>query len=250
MKTPVFFIGEQLSSATRRWLKRQHVQFIEQPFFRIEYKKPNLNFFGTMTKTPKQWVITSVYAAHWLLRFKAQVGLTKNDRFYCWSELQSDVLKNFGLPVFVSSYSNIIELSENIISQNHGGSVVFLHGDKLHGEITSVFAESSVQFTDIEVYKNTPIEKFVSGIFDSYLFFNPSSIDNFKASGNFTNPLSLVSANEDATARAAWRAFDNKVYLSPKQEELSFVQDSIEHWKQENRKKMAPLKDVFAPIEI
>ena len=234
MKTPVFFIGEKLSAVTRQWLQKQHVQYIEQPFLRIEYKKPNLSFFSTMTNTRKQWVITSVYAAHWLARFHSQIGLSESDRLYCWSEKEAGILKELNLPISISSYSNTSELAENVISQNQGDSVLFLRGDKLHSEITSVFSVFALQYSEVEVYKNTPIEKFVSGIFDAYLFFSPSSIDNFKASGNFTNQTSLILANENSTARAAWRVFDNKVYLSPEQEELSFVQDSIARWKKEN----------------
>jgi uroporphyrinogen-III synthase len=234
MKTPVFFIGEKLSAATRQWLQKQQVQFIEEPFLRTEYKKPNLAFFNTMANSPKQWVIASVYAAHWLLRFHEQIGITENDRLYCWSDKEAELLKKLDLPVVVSSFSNVLELVGNVTAQNQGESVLFLHGDKLHGEICSAIAEFSVQFTDIEVYKNTSIEKFVNGIFDAYLFFNPMSIDNFKASGNFTSPKSLVLANENSTAREAWRVLDNKVYLSPDQEELSFVQYSVERWKQEN----------------
>jgi len=234
MKTPVFFIGEKLSAVTRQWLQKQHVQYIEQPFFRIEYKKPKLSFFETMTNTRKQWVITSVYAAHWLARFQSQVGLTASDRLYCWSEKQAEILKALNLPINISSYSSITELAENVISQNQSDSVLFLHGDKLHSEINSVFSSFSIQYSEIEVYKNTPVEKIVSGMFDAYLFFSPSGIDNFKASGNFTDPRSLILANENSTARAAWRVFTNKVYLSPEQEELSFVQYSIARWKQEN----------------
>jgi len=234
MKTPVFFIGEKLSAVTRQWLQKQHVQYIEQPFFRIEYKKPKLSFFETMTNTRKQWVITSVYAAHWLARFQSQIGLTASDRLYCWSEKQAEILKALNLPIYISSYSSIPELAENVISQNQGDSVLFLHGDKLHGEINSVFSSFAIQYSEIEVYKNTPIEKIVNGIFDAYLFFSPSGIDNFKASGNFTDPRSLILANENSTARAAWRVFTNKVYLSPEQEELSFVQYSIARWKEEN----------------
>jgi len=234
MKTPVFFIGEKLSAVTRQWLQKQHVQYIEQPFFRIEYKKPKLSFFETMTNTRKQWVITSVYAAHWLARFQSQVGLTKSDRLYCWSEKQAEILKALNLPIYVSSYSIIPELAENVISQNQGDSVLFLHGDKLHSEINSVFSSFAIQYSEIEVYKNTPIEKIVNGMFDAYLFFSPSGIYNFKASGNFTDPRSLILANENSTARAAWRVFTNKVYLSPEQEELSFVQYSIARWKEEN----------------
>jgi uroporphyrinogen-III synthase len=234
MKTPVFFIGEKLSAVTRQWLQKQHVQFIEEPFLRTEYRKPNLAFFGTMTNTRKQWVITSVYAAHWLFRFQEQIGLTPNDRLYCWSEYQAEVLNQLNLPVVISSYSHISELVENVTEQNQGDSVVFLHGDKLHNEISLAFSHRSVQFSEIEVYKNTPIEKFINGIFDAYLFFSPMSIDSFKASGNFTNPNSLVLANENSTAREAWRVLDNKVYLSPQQEELSFIQYSVERWKLEN----------------
>lgn len=236
MKTPVFFIGDKLSKVTRQWLQKQHIQYIEQPFFRIEYKKPKLPFFETMANTRKQWVITSIYSAHWLLRFQTQVGLTATDQLYCWSEKEAGILRKLNLPVIVSSYSKIAELADVVIGQNRGESILFLHGDKLHTEISAVFEVSGLQFTEIEVYKNTPIEKFVSGMFDAYLFFSPSGIDNFKASGNFPNPSSLILANENSTARAAWRVFTNKVYLSPEQEELSFVQHSVAHWLEENNK--------------
>lgn len=235
MKTPVFFIGERLSRKTRQWLQKQHIQYLEQPFLRIEYKKPNLPFFGTVAKQSKQWVITSIYAAHWLERFGAQLNLTQTDRLYCWSEKQAEILYKLKLPVFVSSFSKSRELAEKVILQNQDESILFLHGDKLHTEISSVFADSGLPYSELEVYKNTPIEKFVSGIFDAYLFFSPSGIDNFKAAGNFPHPASLILANENSTARAAWRVFTNKVYLSPEQEELSFVQYSIARWMEENK---------------
>lgn len=234
MKTPVFFIGEKLSKVTRQWLQKHHVQYIEQPLFRIEYKKPNLNFFDTMTSRPKQWVVTSVYAAHWLLRFQKLIGLTPDDLLYCWSEKQAEILKKTELPVFTSTYSNTKELAEKVISQNNGESVILLLGDALHNEMSTAFSGYSVSFTEVGVYKNTPIEKIVSGIFDAYLFFSPSGIDNFKTSGNIPNPSSLILVNENSTAREAWRVFTNKVYLSPEQEELSFVQYSISRWKAEN----------------
>jgi len=234
MKTPVFFIGEKLSRVTRQWLQKQQIQFIEQPFFRIEYKKPNLIFFETMANSRKQWVVTSVYTAHWLVRFQSKIGMTPTDRLYCWSDKQAEILSKLNLPVFISPYSNSTELAAKVIDQNQGESVLFLHGDKLHNEITSVFTEFPLQYSEVEVYKNTPIEQFISGIFDAYLFFSPSGIDNFKASGNFPNPASVVLANENSTAREAWRSFTNTVYLSPEKEELSFVQYAISRWKKEN----------------
>jgi len=88
-----------------------------------------------------------------------------------------------------------------------------------------------VQYIEHPFHK---IEKLISGSFDGYLFFSPSGIDSFKTSGNFPYPNSLVFANENSTARAAWRLFTNKVHTSPISEELSFVQYSIFRWMQEN----------------
>lgn len=235
MKTPVFFIGEELTGKTRQWLQKQQIQYIEQPFLRTEYKKPNLSFFGTLFNQRKQWVVTSTYAAHWLVRFGSQLGLSPTDRLYCWSDKQAEILNALELPVSIASFSNPAELAGKVIAQNEGESVLFLHGDKLHNEITSIFEGIPIPYSEMEVYKNTPVEKLVSGIFDAYLFFSPSGIDGFKASGNFPYPTSLILTNEKSAARAAWRVFTNKVYLSPEQEELSFVQYAIAHWTDENK---------------
>ena len=234
MKTPVFFIAEKLSHVTRQWLQKQQIQYIEQPFFRIEYKKPNLKFFETMANSHKQWIVTSIYAAHWLVRFQTKIGMTSNDLLYCWSEKQAEILHTLNLPVTVTSYSNSTELTSSVIDQNQGESVLFLHGDKLHSEIDAIFSRFIIPYSEVEVYKNTPVEQFVNGVFDAYLFFSPAGIDSFKASGNFPNPTSVVLANENSTAREAWRLFTNKVYLSPEKEELSFVQYAIKRWKDEH----------------
>lgn len=77
------------------------------------------------------------------------------------------------------------------------------------------------------------IEKSVTEVFDAYLFFDSEGIYKFKTSGNFTPQASLVFANENSTARAAWRVFTNKVLTSPISEELSFVQFSIFRWMKE-----------------
>lgn len=234
MKTPVFFIAERLSKATRQWLQKQQVQFIEKPFSRIEYKKPNLKFFETMAQSPKQWIVTSTYAAHWLVRFGSKIGLTPNDRLYCWSDRQAEVLNELGLPVSVASYSNSSELASRVIEDNRGESAIFLQGDKLHNDISEVLARYFIPYSEVEVYKNTPVEQMVSGMFDAYLFFSPAGIDSFKASGNFPNPQSVVLANENSTAREAWRLFTNTVYLSPEKEELSFVQYALNRWRKEH----------------
>jgi len=236
MKTPVFFIGEELSGKTRQWLKKRHIQYIEEPFFKIDYKKPNLQLFSAVAHQRKQWVITSSYAAHWFVRFKSQLGLTGSDKVFCWSEKQADILQTTDLPIAVSSFGNHLEITSSVIAQNRGETILFLHGDQLHSEINSIFLATGIPFLEFNAYKNTPVEKMVNGIFDAYLFFSSAAIDRFKASGNFPHPNSLILANENSTARAAWRVFTNKVCLSPEPEELLFVQYSISRWMEENKK--------------
>jgi uroporphyrinogen-III synthase len=236
MKTPVFFIGERLSGKTRQWLHKQQVQFIEQPFFRTEYKRPNLKFFGTMANRNKQWIVTSSNAAQWLVRFHAKIGVTANDRVFCWSEKQAEILSRINVTVFVTSYADYESLAQRVITQNQGEPIVYLSDGQPISDVSAVFSTSLIPFTEVVVYKNKPIHQFVRGIFDAYLFFSPSAIDHFKAAGNFTNPVSVVVANENSTARAAWRSFTNKVYLSPEKEEFSFVQYAISNWKEEDCK--------------
>lgn len=111
---------------------------------------------------------------------------------------------------------------------------VFYIGRELSGNTRQWLHRQQIQYSEHPFQK---IELFVSRAFDAYLFFSPSEIDVFKASGNFTFPHSLVFVNENATARAAWRHFTNKVCTSPISDELSFIQYSILRWMRENHYK-------------
>lgn len=233
MKTPVFFIGEKLTNKTRKWLSQQQVQYIEQPFLRTEYKKPELGFFESKKEIRKQWIISSIYAAHWLVRFGDKLSIKISDRIYCRSEKQAEILSRLKLPVFVSPKAGFEEFARLVISQNEGEIVISITGDTIN-EIESVFTNSGIEFFSIKAYTNSAVNKFVSGFFDAYLFFSASGIDGFKASGNFPHPTSIILANENSTARAAWKVFTNKVLLSPDANELSFVQFSIAKWIEEN----------------
>lgn len=108
---------------------------------------------------------------------------------------------------------------------------VFFIGEELSEKTRQWLRGQQIQYIERPFHK---IGKFVSGAFDAYLFFSPSGIDGFKASGNFPYPNSLVFANENSTAREAWKHFTNKVHTSPDSEELSFVQYSIFRWMKEN----------------
>lgn len=108
---------------------------------------------------------------------------------------------------------------------------IFFISEELSDKTRQWLHRQQIQYIEHPFLK---IEELVSKAFDAYLFFSPSGIDGFKSSGNFPYPNSLVFANQNSTARAAWRLFTNKVHTSPISEELSFVQYSIFSWMKEN----------------
>ncbi len=108
---------------------------------------------------------------------------------------------------------------------------IFFIGEELSDKTKQWLHRQQINFIEYPLHK---IEKLISGAFDGYLFFSPSSIDRFKLSGNFPHPNSLIFANQNTTARAAWKHFTNKVHTSSDSEELSFVQYAIFRWMQEN----------------
>jgi len=108
---------------------------------------------------------------------------------------------------------------------------IFFIGEELSDKTRQWLHRQQIQYFE---HPFQQIGKFVSGAFDAYLFFSPTGIDRFKSSGNCPNPNSPVFANENSTARAAWRFFTNKVHTSPDSEELSFVQYSVYRWMKEN----------------
>lgn len=227
MELPSVFIGRSLSEKTRQWLRSQPVRFIEQPLFRIQFRKPDLGFFNSLKSESLSLVITSSYAAHWLVRFSKCLGIDLKDVVFCMSLKQEDILKQSNLIVFRSDEPNIFSLGKLIASRNKGQKVVYLRGDKSLNDLYEQLFGYGIQPIEVEVYKNTPIEKWLNQTFDAYLFFNPKSIETYKASGNFPAPNGQIMAVGDNTAMMAWKVFPNEVNVSDEQEELSFVQFSI-----------------------
>ena len=232
MELPSIFIGRKLSSLTRRWLESEQIRFIEQPLIRINYKKPELSFFRSLGNTPKIWVVTSSYAAHWLLRFAAKIGLNENDKVYCLSERQKGILNDCGVQAIRPDSPNANSLADLLISNDEGKKVIYLRGNKSLNHLPKQLTAHHIEWKAVEVYQNTAIEIFLNEVFDGYLFFSPSSIESYKKAGNFPEPKSDIVAIGNTTAQTAWKEFPNKVLVSPDQEELSFVKYAIKRIKE------------------
>jgi uroporphyrinogen-III synthase len=133
-----------------------------------------------------------------------------------------------GMNVKMASESNTLSLAVLVAANNTGQKVVYLRGNKSLNDLYEQLFGLGIQAYEMEVYKNTPIEKWINEAFDAYLFFSPAAIENYKASGNFPSPKGQIMTAGENTARAAWKMFPNAVNVSPEQEELSFVKYSVD----------------------
>jgi len=228
MELPSVFIGRSLSEKTRQWLKSQPVRFIEQPLFRIQFRKPKVEFLESIKSQSLNLVVTSSSAAHWLNRFQSYFGDEKRHFVYCLSLKQESILNEQWSNVLRSDEPNIFSLSELIVDSVERAQVVYLRGDQSLNDLYEQLFSRGIQTVEMEVYKNTPIEKWLNQSFDAYLFFNPKSIETYKASGNFPSPKGQIMAVGDQTALMAWKVFPNEVNVSSEEEELSFVKFSID----------------------
>ena len=227
MELPSILIGGQLSAATRRWLKRQPIRFIEKPFTHIQFRQPNLEFFNSLRDEPLSLIVTSSYAAHWLVRFRKYLGADAVRRIFCVSEKQKDILTKARYEIFVSKEANMLSLAETV-HEHQSGLALYFRGDRILNDLFERLLAFGVPCHEIEVYKNTPIETLISEVFDAYLFFSPAAIESYKASGNFPSPKASIMTSGQPTALKAWTVFPNTVKLSPEEEELLFVKYSVE----------------------
>jgi uroporphyrinogen-III synthase len=231
MELPAIFIGRKLSALTRKWLVKEQIRFIEQPLIRITYRKPDRDFFKAIENEEKKWVVTSSYAAHWLLRFSSKIGMKKDDLVYCLSEKQEGILKAWGAQVVRPLSPSARSLADLLLQQDDGRKVIYLRGNKSLNHLPDLLKGSPLDWQPVEVYKNTSVEIFMNEVFDGYLFFSPGAIKSYKASGNFPQPGAPIMAYGNSTAQTAWTEFPNEVLESSEQEELSFVQHAIKRIK-------------------
>jgi len=228
MELPSVFVGRNLSAATRRWLRKQPIRFIEHPFMRIQFKKPNVDFLNTIKNERVSLVVTSSYAAHWLVRFRKHFGGQSDPEIFCLSTRQHEILHKAKMKVYQAAEPNMSSLAALVAANNTGQRVVYLRGDKSLNDLYERLFTHGIPAHEMVVYKNTPIEKWINEAFDAYLFFSPTAIENYKASGNFPSPRAQIMAFGENTAQTAWKMFPNAVNVSSEQEELLFVQNSVD----------------------
>lgn len=221
---PKLFIGRNISAETKSWLAAENIGFEEHSFIRIELCEPVFPLFSSEDKKPEQFVVSSQWAAKWLVKYKTEIDFDKNDSILCLSEKQKEICSTISDNVFVSVHQNAFSLAHLAGELNRGERVVYLHGNKSLNVFETEMISLGIEIQKIEVYQNIPVLKKLSNSFDVYLFFSPGGVENFVTSGNTIPDASVISAIGTTTAAACERLFDREIFISKTQEELASVQ--------------------------
>lgn len=224
MKQPQkLFIGRNISVATKSWLAAENIGFEEHPFIRIEFCEPDLSLFSSEEKKPKQFVVSSQWAAKWLVKYKTEIGFKNSDSILCLSEKQKEICYAISENIFVATHQNALSLAQLAVEINRGERVVYLHGNRSLDIFETEMKSLGIRVKKMEVYQNLPVLKTLSNTFHVYLFFSPGGVENFVTSGNMIPGTSVISAIGTTTSAACERLFDREIFISKKQEELAAV---------------------------
>jgi len=224
MKPQSLFIGRNISAETKSWLGAENIGFEEHPFIRIELCEPRFLLFYSEDKKPEQFVVSSQWAAKWLVKYKTEIGFDKSDSILCLSEKQKEICSIISDNIFVASHQNACSLAQLAGELNRGEQVVYLHGNISLNVFETVMNSLGIAIQKNEVYKNLPVLKTLSNTFDVYLFFSPGGVENFVSSGNTIPGTSVISAIGTTTAAACERLFEREIFISKTQEERAAVQ--------------------------
>lgn len=217
------FIGRNISVETKNWLIGENIGFGEHSFNHIEFNEPDLSLFSSFKNKPKQFVISSQWAAKWLVKYQTQIGIGKNDSVLCLSEKQWEICSGVSKNIFVASHQNAASLAQLVFENNHGEQVLYLHGNLSLNVFELKMKSFGIRIQKAEVYRNMPVLKKVENIFGVYLFFSPSGAQNFCKSGNQIPHSSAITAIGSTTAKACEKLFGREIFISEKQDELASV---------------------------
>jgi uroporphyrinogen-III synthase len=219
---PSLFIGRNIGTETKLWLTAGNISFEEHPLIRIEFCKPPM--FSSVEKGPKHYVVSSQWAAKWLVKYKTKIDFESCSSILCLSEKQMEICKTISENIFVASKQNALSMAQLISEKNHGEQMVYLSGNLSLDTFELEMKSLGIVIQKIEVYRNKPVLKKLSNTFGVYLFFSPSGAENFVKSGNRIPRTSNIAAIGTTTANACERLFNREILISKKQEELAAVQ--------------------------
>lgn len=213
------FIGRNIERDTETWLKENKVDYIARSLIDIRLKRVDFSSFPATDAESISFVISSNWAAQWLINFHQQIQFLSIDIIYCISQKQARLLSGLGCLISVSENHNRESL-EHLLKDKSSKNLVFLKGNR-----TKSFEDSRIK--EIKVYENQILKPELKRVFNAYLFFSPSGVESFVQGDNEIPANSKVFSIGKTTAESIARYFDNPVEISEKQEETAFIKYAV-----------------------
>ena len=217
------FIGRNISSETKSWLVSENLSFEEHSFIQIVLKEPDFSIFSFIRKKPEQFVVSSQWAAKWLVKYHSRIEFSNLDSVLCLSEKQKLICNKISDSIFVAEQQNAQSLARLVGKTNRGEKVIYLHGNLALNVFDKTLESFKIECEKLEVYRNLPVLKKLENTFDVYLFFSPGGVQNFVNSGNVIPDTSAIVAIGATTAETGNKFFNREIYISKIQEELAAV---------------------------
>lgn len=215
------FIGRNIEEKSKAWLDNQRIDYHEQALIDIQLLEPDFALFRKIEKYPKNWIVTSKWAAQWLRKYYQEIEFSNNDTLFCLSDKQAGILADFKNETFVSSEPNLKSLSKLVQQKKQHKLCVCLKGNRS-------LKASGLETVEVEVYENSLTKPSLENQFDAYLFFSPSGIESFVRGGNEISKNATVVVIGQTTAQKAEVTFQNQLVVSAQQNELITIQTAVQ----------------------
>lgn len=217
------FIGRNISAETKSWLLNENIGFEEHALIQIVLNEPDYSLFSAIKNKPKQFVVSSQWAAKWLVNYYMEIEFNNEDSIICLSEKQREICTEITKNIFVANHQNANSLAQLTIEKNRGEQVVYLHGNLYLNVFGLKMKSLEYRFLQVEVYQNLQLLLKVGNTFDVYLFFSPSGVQNFYESDNLIPRSSAIATIGSTTAKACEKLFNREIFISEKQNELAAI---------------------------
>ena len=130
---------------------------------------------------------------------------------FCVGEKTAQLLKAYNVDVNIVCL-NAVDLAKALIQTiSKSDRITFFCGNLRRDELPDLVRDHEIEVCEIEVYTTKLVGEKLNATFDAVLFFSPSAVKSYVASGNSLQTIAFCIGN--TTAVAAIMEFEN-VYVA------------------------------------
>lgn len=219
MSTVKILSTKKLTSSEKKNLSDSKFCLTEEDFIRIKLVEFKINSSNDLL------LFTSKNAVLSLLKNKKLNDL-KQVECICVGEKTKELLEENNFKVL--DYSHYAEDLTAIISEKyHNKSFTFFCGNLRRNTLPDFFTKNSIQFDEIQTYKNTFTSKKINEKFDTILFYSPSGVISFLEQNTISDEICFCIGT---TTSQTLESYTKNIILSEKPTTSSLLEKIIQYY--------------------